>query len=211
MKKYLFLLTLLVILLFCKAPDIHARFGLQAGIDRTSIENFDPDDLLTSRLGYNVGMYIEAPLSDNLSINPAFLFCLSGAKMKDSPSNLNTFYNLHYLEVPLTLSYRIHLIEDWLSVLPMAGVYGRIRLGAERVNQWRPDPEDLESDGMLSLNYFDAGLAAGGIVEIGKKLQISIEYQRGFVKVFDNEIWGKRYGNNSGLRISLRMFFSAED
>jgi hypothetical protein len=206
MKKIQLISAIILILLFCANAETYAqRFGLQAGVDQTNFANFEPDDVLTSRLGCNVGMSLEFPASDNMDISFSILYSLSGAKVKDRPDDDQLFYNLHYYDVPLTLSYRIPLIEDRLSVLPMAGIFGKIMVGATLTGQQMSKPIELKEDATMSPKHYDVGLTAGGIVEISKNLQIVVEYQHGFMKVFKNE-WDKGYGNNTGLRISLRMF-----
>ncbi|MDR0729725.1 MAG: PorT family protein [Prevotellaceae bacterium] len=211
MKKYQLLLTALVCLSFCTVTYAQ-RIGIQGGVDRTSFLG-DEFNSLTARWGYNAGVYLEIPLNRSLNINPALLICLNGAKSTTPgvegviPDN-HTFFNIHYLEVPLTVSYRFELLEGYLSVMPLAGIHGKLRLGAITTDQSWPDSVPLEEDGVLSLSSIDAGMTIGGTIEILENLQLTMEYNRGFVKIFHPEAPAEPVGYNSGFRISLRMFFT---
>jgi hypothetical protein len=139
-----------------------------------------------AKIGFHVGAKVEYSLSqtyNGLYIYSGALFSLKGGKkeygyypkgtgMKDKESN-------YFLEVPVHLGYR-HAFNKHLAIFGTLGPYMGVGLfGKYKVDSHiKSDRMDVYgSEGYL--NRFDFGLGAQVGIEISRKVQFALGYDRG--------------------------------
>ena len=71
------------------------QFGVKAGVNVSSIGGNDDLDQ-SSKVGFNAGLFMNAPLAANFSIQPELLYSSMGAK---AGNNLNATLHLDYISV----------------------------------------------------------------------------------------------------------------
>jgi opacity protein-like surface antigen len=108
------ILTVMTVMAFGFANAQDVKFGAKGGLN---ISNFsgDTDGLdLKSRVGFNVGGFVEIKLSDKLTIQPELLYSTQGAKADNAEVELNNAvytadveFNLSYINIPVMFKYYV--------------------------------------------------------------------------------------------------------
>lgn len=73
-------------------------FGLKAGLNVASVN----EDDTKSRLGFNAGLFMNAPIAPSFSIQPELLYNSKGAKF-DGPGDISVA--LDYISIPVMFQY----------------------------------------------------------------------------------------------------------
>ena len=79
------------------------QFGIKGGMNVSSnsgIKDLNVDS--KSKIGFNAGVFMNAPISQNFSIQPEVLYNNLGAK---TSGNIDTTINLDYISVPVMFQY----------------------------------------------------------------------------------------------------------
>lgn len=182
---------------------------LKGGVNRANITvtedgRIDDANTLTS---FNVGIGVDIPLADGLSLQPSLLFTGKGAKTEQGDPNSNTFYmkstaNPYYVELPLSLVGKIPLTEStrlFIGAGPYAavGVAGKnkveSRLAGLNQNSERkivfsddnPFTRPEENGGYGKLKRFDYGFNATAGLDFNK-FMIGAGYGHGLTKINSN-------------------------
>lgn len=110
MKKIIF--SSIAIMLFGFVSAQETKFGIKGGLN---VSNFfgDTDGLdLKSRVGFNIGGFVEIKLSEKIALQPELLYSTQGAKLANVGAYVNgVFYtgdvkfNLAYINVPVMFKY----------------------------------------------------------------------------------------------------------
>ncbi len=104
MKKLTLYFSLILVTFF-----MSAQTGLKGGVNLTNLYVDDVDDE-NVKIGYHVGIYHEAEITDFLSVQPELLFTSKGAEVhyENFVGGSGKYrYNLNYLEVPLLVKLKI--------------------------------------------------------------------------------------------------------
>lgn len=97
-----------VILLFLFASSIvistqaQLKIGAKAGLNLANIVGDDAPDEAKTKLGFNIGGFVEVPVAENFTVKPELVFSLQGAKSDD---NDDSKLNLNYLNIPVLGKY----------------------------------------------------------------------------------------------------------
>ncbi|MBS7232295.1 PorT family protein [Flavobacterium psychroterrae] len=110
MKKVLLSAIAVMAFTFASAQDV--KFGIKGGLN---VSNFsgDTDGIdLASRVGFNIGGFVEIKLSEKFALQPELLYSTQGAKFKNVGAEVDgNFYtgdvnfNLGYINVPVMFRY----------------------------------------------------------------------------------------------------------
>ena len=100
MKKVL--LSLVVIATTVFASQAQVSYGAKAG---ANLYNFSGDDAdgFDSKIGFNVGGFVNIPVSETFSVQPELIFSGEGAKVSEDDVTVN--FNMNYLNIPIMLQY----------------------------------------------------------------------------------------------------------
>ena len=101
MKKILFT-TLLITVSFA----LSAQLGLRGGINYSDVSINGISDVETgSKIGFHAGLQGHLGIGNILSVRPALLYNIKGAKVDQSGASDSK--SLHYLEVPINLGLKL--------------------------------------------------------------------------------------------------------
>jgi len=120
MKKII--LSLSIIAVATMSANAQIKFGLKGGMNASNIigdhnlnasETLNQDNLqYTTKIGYNVGAFVNLPIKGKFSLQPEVMYSLQGANYKitsdDGSGNISTFtghLNLSYLQVPILAKF----------------------------------------------------------------------------------------------------------
>lgn len=145
-------------LLFVGAILAIAQTGLKGGVNLSNLYVDDIDDE-NVKVGYHLGIYHQAEITDIISIQPELLFTSKGAELNYQGflgGSGNYRYNLNYIEIPVLVKLKLGGFNVH------AGPYAAFLVGA--------NIKDVDSDGDIQsvesldrddFNQLDYGLSLG--------------------------------------------------
>jgi hypothetical protein len=157
------------------------EFGAKAGPGFATLR-FDPDDGLPQarRIAADGGGFVVLPLAAPLALQLEGLFTSRGARA-DAPEDngVTSTILLQYFDVPLLLRINGPRIGGQ-RIHAFAGPYVGIRIGAKRslsmfVNGTTTGAKEDIGD---QIERFDAGLAVGGGIALGRRVVVDGRYTR---------------------------------
>ena len=200
-------LAVLIFTSTAKAQDDkqnNIRFGVKAGVNVSNMYTKDVDDKNTM-YGFNGGLFLKIPLSENIAFQPELLYSMKGAELKYN----NTFvsgtarFSLNYIDVPLLVVFNLSK-----NVNIHGGVYVASLMNVKIKNEGTVSlfnfENELNKDNFETLDY---GLTIGAGVDLDK-ISLGIRYEYGMKTVGkENSILGQSYrfpdARNSTLQVYL--------
>lgn len=140
-----------------QGPD-GTRFGIKGGLNLSNLYTEDVDDQ-NVLLGFNLGVFVELPITSRISLQPEFLYTTKGAELKYNNAFIQGTgkFRLNYIEVPLLLKLNV---TDKFNV--HFGPYAAYLIDAKITNEDANGNINFESDvNKDDLNKLDFGLAGG--------------------------------------------------
>ncbi|MDO5616585.1 MAG: porin family protein [Cruoricaptor ignavus] len=141
------------------------QFGVKAGMNVSNVSNSDAK----SKVGFNAGVFMNAPIAESFSIQPEVLYNNLGAK------NGNTTLNLDYIAVPVMFQYKA-TPEFYLEAGPE---FGFLVSAKAKNNGNKADVKD----GMETFNF---GVGVGAGYYFTQNIGINARYVAGFTDVAKN-------------------------
>lgn len=205
-------------------------FGVKAGanIANTSSKNE------SGRIGFNVGGTVEYKLSDRFFLQSGLEFTSKGSKLKEQSFNFSLPYfdsgeltsiddldyvtytgkakasqNLMFLQIPLTIGYRLPLAEDINLTFNIGGYagYGIAARSKYKINGTLKYPDGKTESVNTETTYkkynetglerFDYGLLGGIGIEY-KKFSFNVNYELGLRNLDKSSGTYLNYGYSSG-------------
>lgn len=109
-KKILTSMALLGLIGFttAQAQSTDASFGIKGGANFSNlyVDDVDDNNVLA---GFNLGVFVNMPLNEAVSIQPEFLYSQKGAKLAydNALATGEAKFRLNYLEVPVLLKLNL--------------------------------------------------------------------------------------------------------
>ncbi len=157
MKK-LMILSICFLAVTAMSGQLAIRGGINySGVSIDGVNNVQTD----SKVGFHAGLQGHIPIGAVLGIRPALLYNIKGAKIDQNGASQDG--NLHYLEVPLNLAFR-------LGAGPIAVIFEGGPYFGYLVNT---------SDGLLNdIGRSDWGANFGAVIELDN-VGIGVNYSNG--------------------------------
>lgn len=182
-------------------------FGIKGGLNLSSLSDDGSVDNKT-KAGFNAGVFLNAPLSENFSIQPEVLYNDLGSKttykISGEDNNLKYSTNLGYISVPVMFQYNA-TPEFYLEAGPefsfLVNANSKLKSGSNS------DTYDLDTD---DFNTFNFGLGIGAGYWITPQFGINARYNAGFTKIGnDDTLVGSSFGDakNNNFMIGLAYKF----
>ncbi len=183
MKK----ISLTVVFIFTMLNAINAqelKYGFKFGLTNPRVSGLYGAIGHATKIGINIGGFVEVAVTDKFSWQPELLFSTQGANTKESGLTDKSKLNLNYLNIPIMGKY---YIQNKLSVEfgPQIGFLvsaNEIYPDMQVDNLYGPS-ETIED----SVKKFDFGLNLGGGYDLNEKLSVNLRYNFGLSNIFKDE------------------------
>ena len=203
-RNYLLLMVLTTAPFLAQAQLSDSRFGVKGGVNFT---NFYANDIGTQNIktGFNLGLFAELAVADQLSIQPEVLLTTKGNKTTygedDGVLDLanqegEVRFNLTYIEIPVLIKATLGEILN-LHVGPYAGYL--IGANVSTDGDLAQGNEDLDRDNFKTWDY---GLAAGLGIDL-EAVTIGARYNLGLAKVGTGGVWNNVLQDNKNSAIQI--------
>nr|WP_314839893.1 porin family protein [uncultured Flavobacterium sp.] len=190
MKKII--LTVAAVFAFGFANAQETKFGVKGGLNLANLSG-DVEDS-SSKIGFNVGGFVEIKVSDKFAIQPELLFSTQGAKFEEGGEDLKI--NLSYVNIPVMAKY---YVADAFSLEagPQIGFLTSAKAvaGSESVDV----KEGFES--------IDFGVNFGAGYDLTEKVSLGLRYNLGLSNIAKTEAGDDSKINNSVLSLSFGYKF----
>lgn len=200
MKK-IFTLCLTVFLLGAVTETYAQTFGIKAGVNlanQTAKDDDDSyDDDYKSKIGFNVGVTLDIPISDVVSFETGLIASSKGSKVEGTGFEAKT--NLLYVDIPLTAKFSFEINRDskfYIAAGPYVGI-GLSGKSTSKVDGLDEQEEDIKwgsdeaEDDLKRLDY-------GAQINIGAEFsgfQIGAGYGLGLANIAPSDANGFKATN----------------
>jgi opacity protein-like surface antigen len=205
-----FFLSVIAVIIFGVVNAQDVKYGIKGGLN---VSNFsgDTDGVdLKSRLGLNIGAFVEVKLSDKFSIQPEVLYSQQGAKLVIT-GNFNDGYNitsykaadkenLAYINVPVMFKY--YAIEKFsIEFGPQIGflVSEKAKIKAEGITIEESDTEYYKKG--------DFGLNFGAGYDFTESIFVGARYNLGLTNIGTTAPGNDGKNHNGVFSLSLGYKF----
>ena len=186
------------------------QFGIKGGMNVASISKDGTLSDTSSKIGFNAGVFMNAPLAENFSIQPEVLYNDLGSKITYGQNDNNSYStNLGYISVPVMFQYNA-TPEFYLEAGPqfsfLVNANNKLKDGNNNilVNDWTKLAKD-------NLNTFDFGLGLGAGYYFTPKFGLTARYVAGMTKIGkDDNVYGQPYkdSKNNVFQVGLAYKFA---
>lgn len=196
--------------------------GIRAG---ANLSNFSGEDIqdFDNGIGYHAGVFIPIGLSAKVSIEPALLLSVKGAKYSEreaypiSPTTelseeFTADIKLHYIDVPINLVYRLDK-HFFLAAGPSLSFLAKkkgVFISKECINGECTGMRE-ESDDFLDFRGLDIGLNAALGFNFGEKLVLSAGYQSGLLTLSKDEDDDKVFNRSWMFSLGYKILRTNKD
>jgi hypothetical protein len=206
MKKLCILGASMIVLAFSNSANAQTRFGLVGGVNlNQNIDQYQGETVANqAKVGYHAGGLVDICLANNLTLQPGLMYIMKGGlqqrssemQMPDGEHELKIKDKLalHYLEAPLTLTYRFGVGRG--NLVLGAGGYAAALLAANTEFKYKTtiDGEDVPGQTFEDDKTLQIGNQPGDHV---KRMDYGLVGNLGYE--FANG-WFIRGGVDAGLR-----------
>ena len=186
------------------------QFGFKGGMNVASISKDGTLSDTSSKIGFNAGVFMNAPLAENFSIQPEVLYNDLGSKITYGQNDNNSYStNLGYISVPVMFQYNA-TPEFYLEAGPqfsfLVNANNKLKDGNNNilVNDWTKLAKD-------NLNTFDFGLGLGAGYYFTPQFGLTARYVAGMTKIGkDDNVYGQPYkdSKNNVFQVGLAYKFA---
>ena len=164
------------------AQDV--KFGAKTGLN---LSNYTGDvENSETKIGFNIGAFVEIGLSDKFTFQPELLFSTQGAKSEDSEGSdsFEQTIKANYLNVPLMLKYAVS-DKFALEFGPQIGFL--LSANREGTQTFDGNTDIINEDFKDSFKSIDFGLNFGASFDIVENIFIGARYNLGLANILDFE------------------------
>ncbi|MGA9213569.1 porin family protein [Kaistella sp.] len=185
------------------------QFGIKGGMNVSSISKDGGLSDTESKIGFNAGVFLNAPLAANFSIQPEVLYNDLGSKVTYGQNDQNSYStNLGYISVPVMFQYNA-TPQFYLEAGPqfsfLVNANSKLKDGSNNttVTDWTQTAKD-------NLNTFDFGVGIGAGYYFTPQLGLTARYAAGVTKIGKNDnAFGRPYSEskNNNFQVGLAYKF----
>lgn len=174
------------------------QFGIKAGMNVSSLSTEEGLDDQKSKIGFNAGVFMNAPLAENFSIQPELLYSQYGDKANATIAGNEYSYSrkLDYVTLPVMFQYNA-TPSFYLEAGPEFGllVSAKNKVKNETSGQTVSESDNYKDD----LNGFNFGLGLGAGYYFTPNVGLTARYVAGFTDIYKD-------GQNSGDAVKNNVF-----
>lgn len=175
------------------------QFGIKGGANISSISDDGFNDA-KSKVGFNAGVFMNAPLAESFSIQPEVLYNRLGSKLGEINGD-NVNLNLDYISVPLMFQYNA-TPQFYLEAGPQFSFLTSAKV--------KNSGNDNESDDIKKyMNNFDFGVGLGAGYYFTQNIGLTARYVAGFTDFTkdDSGISADAKNKNNAFHVGLAYKF----
>ena len=174
------------------------QFGIKGGMNVSSINDGGNFNDSKSKIGFNAGVFMNAPIAQDFSIQPEVLYNRLGAKVGNiSDKNIN--FNLDYISVPVMFQYNA-TPEFYLEAGPQMSFLTSAKMKYE---------ENESRDVKEYMNNFDFGMGLGAGYYFTPNVGLTARYVAGFSDVTkdNSDVSANAKNRNNAFQVGLAYKF----
>ena len=177
------------------------KYGAKGGLNLANIVGNDAGDA-NNYIGFNVGFFVEIPVTDKLIFQPEILYSAQGSKSDGiiDGYNVDATLKFNYINVPLMFKYQV-ANKFSLEAGPYIGFLTSAKLKFD-VEGLGSDTVDMKDD----VKSTDFGIGVGMNYEFSDVIFANARYQGGLTEIGDSEAGGNSV-KNSVFQIGLGFRF----
>lgn len=184
------------------------KIGIKAGLNVSSISQNGGLSDTSSKIGFNAGLFLNAPISNSFSIQPEVIYNDLGSKVNFGADNKNTYStNLGYISVPVMLQFNATpnlYIEAGPEFSFLVSANSKVKDG--NGNSGSLNWTDVATD---NLNTFNFGIGAGLGYHITNNISINARYTAGITNIGkDDTLIGSAYSKSKNNVFQLGLGFA---
>ena len=187
------------------------QFGVKGGMNVSSLSDDATLSDQESKIGFNAGVFMNAPLAENFSIQPEVLYNDLGSKVTRSTEILGNTYsadysrNLGYISVPVMFQYNA-TPGFYLEAGPQFGFLVSAKDKFKNSTNGSTDNATIVALDKDNFNTFDFGIGLGAGYYFTRNLGLTARYTAGLSDIIkDNP--GDSVKNNV-FQVGLAYKFS---
>jgi opacity protein-like surface antigen len=201
MKKIILSAIAVMTFAFVNAQDV--KYGVKGGVNISNFSGDTDGTDLKSRVGFNIGGFVEIKFSEKFALQPEILYSTQGTKFKNVGAEVGgSFYtgdinfNLAYINIPVMFKYygtKKFSIEAGPQIGFLTSAKSKTKLdGFNRTNQI--DVKDI-------FESIDFGLNLGAGYDFTENISVGARYNFGLANIAKTEA-----GDNTKLHNSVFSF-----
>ena len=171
------------------------QFGVKAGMNVSSLSDDASLSDQKSKIGFNAGVFMNAPLAANFSIQPELMYSQMGDKYNQTIGSTTYARSKHldYITVPVMFQYNA-TPGFYLEAGPEFGllVSAKNKFTNETANTTINESSNYKDD----LNGFNFGLGLGAGYYFTPNVGLTARYVAGLTDVAKDRISGDKVRNN---------------
>lgn len=185
-------------------------FGVKGGMNVSSLSKGADLSDTASKIGFNAGVFMNAPLSSTVSIQPEILYNDLGSKVTQTITALGNTYtnessrNLGYLSIPVMFQYNA-TPEFYLEAGPEFSFLLSANDKFKSSTNGSVNGSNITALNKDNFNSFNFGLGLGLGYKFTPSVGINARYVAGFTDIYKNNN-GDAVKNNN-LQIGLSYTF----
>lgn len=172
------------------------QFGIKAGMNVSSLSSEEGLENQKSKIGFNAGLFMNAPIAANFSIQPELIYTQYGDKYNANVlgNNYSFTRNLDYIALPVMFQYNA-TPSFYLEAGPEFGllVSAKNKLTNQDTNNVIDESRNYKDD----LNSFNFGLGLGAGYYFTPNIGLTARYVAGFTDIAKDRPTGSSVKNNA--------------
>ncbi len=182
------------------------QFGVKAGMNVSSLSTEEGLSDQGSKIGFNAGVFMNAPIATNFSIQPELLYSQMGDKY-DQVINGTTYArsrHLDYIALPVMFQYNA-TPAFYLEAGPEFGllVSAKNKYTNESANDTLAESDNYKDD----LNGFNVGLGLGAGYYFTPQVGVTARYVAGLTDIAKDRPSGSDSVKNNVFQVGLAYKF----
>lgn len=183
------------------------QFGVKAGMNVSSLTKEQGLDDSKSKIGFNAGVFMNAPIAANFSIQPEVLYSQYGAKVNwTNPidgDKMSASQNLDYITVPVMFQYNA-IPSFYLEAGPE---FGFLVSATNKIKNETTGASTTGSNYKDDLNTFNFGVGLGAGYYFTKNVGLNARYVAGFTDTAKDQPSGSDAIKNNLFQVGLNFKF----
>ena len=182
------------------------QFGVKAGMNVSSLSSEEGLSDQGSKIGFNAGVFMNAPLAANFSIQPELMYSQMGDKYNQTIAGTTYARSRHldYITVPVMFQYNA-TPAFYLEAGPELGllVSAKNKFTNESTNNTINESPNYKDD----LNGFNVGIGLGAGYYFTPKVGLTARYVAGLTDIAKDRPSGSDSVKNNVFQVGLAYKF----